>query len=160
MQALFASAQKESPQWKQISYRGGGGARGGRGEGNSRPAGTNTNSPSSNSEGSENRERERRENSRPQAVTFAVAEKGQWPLFATTQLTLDPYTGAVLRKESFNDYNLGRQVRSWTRFLHTGEALGLVGKALAALASTGALLLVWTGFALAWRRFFFRGGKA
>jgi uncharacterized iron-regulated membrane protein len=62
----------------------------------------------------------------------------------------------VLRKESFSGYSLGRQVRSWTRFLHTGEALGVVGKALAAIASAGAVLLVWTGFALAWRRFFFR----
>jgi uncharacterized iron-regulated membrane protein len=40
------------------------------------------------------------------------------------------------------------------RFLHTGEALGWPGKLLAALASLGGAFLVWTGFALAWRRFF------
>lgn len=155
MGALFAAAQKEFPQWKQISYRGGGpGGRGGRGEGSPRSFGTNTNSTPQNPGGGENRER--REGNRPQPVTLAVVEKGQWPLFANTQLTLDPFTAAVLRKESFSDYNLGRQVRSWTRFLHTGEALGGVGKALAAIASAGAVLLVWTGFALAWRRFFFR----
>ena len=39
------------------------------------------------------------------------------------------------------------------RFLHTGEALGFFGKLVAALASIGGALLVWTGFALAWRRF-------
>ena len=157
MEALFTAAQKECPQWKQISYRGNGaGGRGGRGETGSR-ASTSTNSPS---RLEERENRERREGNRAQPVTLAVVAKGQWPLFSSTQLTLDPFTGAVLRKESFGDYNLGRQVRSWTRFLHTGEALGFVGKAVAALASAGAVLLVWTGFALAWRRFFVRNGKA
>ena len=157
MEALFAAAQKEFPLWKQISYRGGGpGGRGGRGEGSPRASGTNMNSSPQKPGGGENRER--RDRDRPQAVTLAIVEKGQWPLFASTQLTLDPFTGLVLRKESFSSYNLGRQVRSWTRFLHTGEALGLAGKALAAIASAGAVLLVWTGFALAWRRFFFRKG--
>jgi uncharacterized iron-regulated membrane protein len=153
MQALFAAARTECPQWKQISYRanGAGGRGGGRGESASR---VSTNSPP---EAKENRAGR---NNHPQPVTLAVVEKGQWPLFSTTQLTLDPFTGAILRKETFGDYNLSRQVRSWTRFLHTGEAFGIAGKAVAALASAGAMLLVWTGLALAWRRFFFRNGKA
>jgi len=159
MGALFAAAQKEFPQWKQISYRGSGGGRGGRGEGTSRASNPSTNAAPSNPDGRENREHRDGAN-HPQAVTLAVVEEGQWPLFAATQLTLDPFTGAVLRKEGFGDYNLGRQVRSWTRFLHTGEALGFIGKAVVALASAGAVLLVYTGFALAWRRFFFRNGKA
>ena len=158
MAVLFTAAQKEFPQWKQISFRSGAaGGRNGRGEGTRSASGTNTNSSPSNPNGSENRER--RDGHRPPPVTFSVVEQGQWPLFATTQLTLDPFTGTVLRKERFSDYNRGRQVRSWTRFLHTGEALGIFGKALAAVASAGAVLLVWTGFALAWRRFFFRKGK-
>ncbi|HEX5222827.1 MAG TPA: PepSY-associated TM helix domain-containing protein [Verrucomicrobiae bacterium] len=158
MAALFAAAQKEFPQWKQISYRGGGaGGRTGRGEGTPRPSSTGPNASSPNPEGTA---REQRESNRRQPVTLAVVEKGQWPLFSSTQLTLDPFTGAVLRKESFGDQNPGRQVRSWTRFLHTGEALGFVGKAVAALASAGAVVLVWTGLALAWRRFFFRNSKA
>jgi len=157
--ALFAAAQMESPQWKKITYRGGGpGGGGGRGEGSPRSSATNLNSSPQNSGGGENRERG--DGNRQPPVTLAVVEEGQWPLFASTQLTLDPFTGAVLRQESFSDYNLGRQVRSWTRFLHTGEALGVVGKALAAIGSAGAALLVWTGFALAWRRFFFRKGQA
>jgi hypothetical protein len=35
--------------------------------------------------------------------------------------------------------------------------LGIAGKALAAFTSAGAVVLVWTGLALAWRRFFFKG---
>jgi uncharacterized iron-regulated membrane protein len=90
----------------------------------------------------------------PPAVNVTVRAADQWPLFATTTLTLDPFTGIVLRKEIFADQNAGRRMRMWTRFLHTGEALGWPGKLLAALASSGALVLVWTGFALSWRRFF------
>lgn len=155
LEALFAAAQREFPHWRQITYRGSGSSgRSGRGEGTRASSEANPNSSASNSNGSE-----RREGNRPQAVTFSVVEHGQWPLFATTQVTLDPFTGLLLRKESFSDYNLGRRVRSWTRFLHTGEALGILGKALAAAASAGAVLLVWTGFALAWRRLLFRQGK-
>jgi len=155
MEAMFTAAQKEFPQWKQISYRSGApDGRRGRGERIRSSSEANTNSPPSNPNRSENREP--RDGNRSQAVTLTVVEKGQWPRFASTQVTLDPFTGAVLRKESFGDYNLGRQVRSWTRFLHTGEALGIVGKALAALASAGAVVLVWTGLALAWRRFVFK----
>ncbi|WNZ58636.1 PepSY domain-containing protein [Myxococcus sp. MxC21-1] len=42
------------------------------------------------------------------------------------------------------------------RFLHTGEALGLLGQLVAAIASLGGVFLVYTGFALSWRRFFSR----
>jgi uncharacterized iron-regulated membrane protein len=40
------------------------------------------------------------------------------------------------------------------RFLHTGEALGWPGQLLAGLFSLFSVVLVYTGFALAWRRFF------
>jgi uncharacterized iron-regulated membrane protein len=94
--------------------------------------------------------------SQPQPVTIALRESGSWPRTATTTLTLDPYTGSVLRRDGFADQNLGRQVRSWTRFLHTGEALGPLGQLVAGLASVGGCVLMYTGFALAWRRFFGR----
>jgi uncharacterized iron-regulated membrane protein len=162
---MFAAAQKEFPTWQQISHRTGG--RGGRPGGAkvsttnpNTPAAPATNAPAANHERGERQgegQREGRGNTQP--VTLSIKTKDQWPLFATTQLTLDPYTGNVLKKEGYGDQNLGRQVRSWTRFLHTGEALGVMGKAIAGLASAGALLLVWTGFALAWRRFFSRAPK-
>jgi uncharacterized iron-regulated membrane protein len=88
------------------------------------------------------------------ALTFSIREQGGWPLFASTQLSLDPFTGGVVRKEGFADYNSGRKLRTWLRFLHTGEALGWPGQLVAAIASLGGAVLVWTGFALAWRRFF------
>lgn len=173
LEAMFAAAKKEFPNWQQISYRTGG--RGGRGGGGNAPV-VSANLPSSTAtnattevastersggERGERRGESQREGRGPvQAVTLAIKTQDQWPLFATTQLTLDPYTGNVLKKDGYSDQNLGRQVRSWTRFLHTGEALGVIGKAIAGLASAGALLLVWTGFALTWRRFFSRAKPA
>ena len=70
-------------------------------------------------------------------------------------LTLDAATAVVV---GAGRYNLGRTIRSWVRPVHTGEALGVLGQVVAALASTGGMVLVWTGLALAWRRF--RGRKA
>ncbi len=87
------------------------------------------------------------------AVSLTVREPQAWPRFATAQLTLDPFTGAVLEEESYATASPARKVRSWLRFLHTGEAFGLLGKALAAIASLGGALLVWTGLALSLRRF-------
>ncbi len=116
---LLGLAQKEIPQWNQITVRLGG------------PRG-------------------------PQPAVFAVKQGSGAPRFATAQLTLNPFTGEVVRAEKYSDYNLGRRVRSWSRFLHTGEALGPAGQFIAALASLGGVVLVYTGFALAWRRFFHR----
>ncbi len=76
-------------------------------------------------------------------------------------LTLNSRTGEVQKYETYQDQNGGRQARTWARFLHTGEALGLPGQTIAGLASGGVLLLGWTGLALAWRRFrAWRGRRA
>jgi uncharacterized iron-regulated membrane protein len=67
-------------------------------------------------------------------------------------LLLNPATGAVVRWETFGDGSAGRRLRSWTRFVHTGEYYGLVGQTVAGLASLAAVMLVWTGIALSLRR--------
>ncbi|GJM12755.1 MAG: hypothetical protein DHS20C12_11580 [Pseudohongiella sp.] len=68
-------------------------------------------------------------------------------------LTLDPSTGAVITWAPFNSQTSGVQARRWVRFLHTGEALGIPGQTIAGLASFAGILMVWTGLALALRRF-------
>jgi uncharacterized iron-regulated membrane protein len=42
----------------------------------------------------------------------------------------------------------------WVRFSHTGEAGGLLGQTIAALASVGAIIIVISGMAMAWKRIF------
>jgi uncharacterized iron-regulated membrane protein len=64
-----------------------------------------------------------------------------------TQVLLDRSSGAVLSQEAATP-------RMWNRFIHTGEAAGLAGQIVAAIASLGGALLVWTGLALALRRLF------
>jgi uncharacterized iron-regulated membrane protein len=75
------------------------------------------------------------------------------------ELTLDRRTGEVVSWEPFARNAPGRRARTLLRFAHTGEAGGLAGQTLAGLASLGAAFLVWTGFALAWRRFASRRGR-
>ncbi|MFT3784460.1 MAG: PepSY-associated TM helix domain-containing protein [Nibricoccus sp.] len=159
--ALLATVENENPGWTEITFRLGNlrGPSGPRRDGQSAP----NNSERPQSPPSEQRE-PRNVNSEPrqrtpQPITVTVRTADQWPLFSTTTLSLDPFTGSVLRKETFADQNGGRRLRSWTRFLHTGEALGFVGKLFAAVACIGALLLVWTGLALSWRRFFPRSSR-
>ena len=70
---------------------------------------------------------------------------------------LDRVQGKVLpNPDNFQQLNLGRQLRMYARYLHTGELFGLLGQTLAALCTLAAIMLVWTGFSLAWRRFFKR----
>lgn len=67
-------------------------------------------------------------------------------------LSLDRSTGALAGVRTFADSPETQQLRGIARFLHTGEVLGFWGQTIAGLASFAALFMVWTGFALSWRR--------
>lgn len=159
-QQLFAAAKREAPEWHQISMR-----LNDPGSERAQPRRDGRSNPSTRAERGQPRERDSGAedptlpDSRPHvaAVTMTIKELDTWPRTASTTLTLDPFTGAILRRDGFSDLNRGRQARVWTRFLHTGEALGWGGQFIAGLASLGGVLLVWTGLALAYRRFFKRG---
>jgi uncharacterized iron-regulated membrane protein len=69
-----------------------------------------------------------------------------------SQLTLDARDGTEKRWEPFASNSTGRRWRAWARFLHTGEAVGLVGQIVAALAAFGGAVLVVTGIGMAWLR--------
>ncbi|MGH7385988.1 MAG: PepSY-associated TM helix domain-containing protein, partial [Candidatus Rokuibacteriota bacterium] len=86
-------------------------------------------------------------------VTFSIQEPAGWHPTPRSQLVLDPFTAAVVKWEPFAGQSLGRQLRAWVRPLHTGEAGRLGGQTVAFVASAGGAVLVWTGIALAWRRF-------
>lgn len=88
-----------------------------------------------------------------------VDRGGRGEVHRRTMLNLDVAQGkVVLSPDDFTQVNKGRQLRFIARFLHTGELFGVVGQTIAALCALSAIMLVWTGFALAWRRFF--GKKA
>jgi len=87
-------------------------------------------------------------------VTFAIDRGNGGQPQLRSQLTLDRRTGEVVRWEPYSNNTLGRRVRSWLRFAHTGEVYGVIGQTVAALASAGGALLVYTGLSLALRRLF------
>jgi uncharacterized iron-regulated membrane protein len=88
----------------------------------------------------------------PRVVLTVDAGDGGQPHKRAT-LTIDRTTGAPVRWEPFSSQSSGRRARTWLRFAHTGEVYGLVGQTVAGLVSAGGAVLVWTGLALAWRRF-------
>ena len=67
-------------------------------------------------------------------------------------LVLDRSEGTQKSLSGLSEQSPGRQTRSIIRFLHTGEVLGFWGQTIAGLVSFASLFMVWTGFALAYRR--------
>lgn len=67
-------------------------------------------------------------------------------------LRIDAADGREIATTTFDDQSRGRRLRSFLRFAHTGEYFGFVGQTVAGLVTLLSLILVWTGFALSWRR--------
>jgi uncharacterized iron-regulated membrane protein len=86
-------------------------------------------------------------------VVFAIDRGSGGQPQLRSQLTFDRKTGSATKWEPFASQTLGRRVRSLARFTHTGEAFGLTGQTIAMIASAGGAVLVYTGLALACRRF-------
>jgi uncharacterized iron-regulated membrane protein len=88
----------------------------------------------------------------PRVVLTLDAGDGGQPHKRAT-LMLNRRTGAVERWEPYSSQSAGRRARTWLRFAHTGEVYGLAGQTVAGLVTAGGAVLVFTGLALALRRF-------
>ena len=86
-------------------------------------------------------------------LAFTIDDGGPGQPQYRGTLTVDRASGAVAKWEGFEAGTRGRQLRSLLRFAHTGEVLGLPGQFVAGLVSLGGVVLVYTGFALSYRRF-------
>jgi uncharacterized iron-regulated membrane protein len=86
-------------------------------------------------------------------ISLSIAESHRGRVDLRSTLIVNRATGEVMEHETFDSFSRGRKWRSWLRFIHTGEALGVVGQTIAGIVSAGAAVLVWTGIALTWRRF-------
>jgi uncharacterized iron-regulated membrane protein len=67
-------------------------------------------------------------------------------------LVVDAHSGEVTAWQPFTSQTPAQRARSWVRFLHTGEALGIVGQTIAGIVSLTTAIMVWTGLAMAYRR--------
>jgi uncharacterized iron-regulated membrane protein len=83
--------------------------------------------------------------SEPATFTISTSHRGRPDL--KSQLMVDLGSGEVRAYETFVGCSRGKQWRFWVRWIHTGE------ETLAGLSAVAAMVLVWTGFSLAWRRF-------
>ena len=85
-------------------------------------------------------------------VTFDIdSGSGRQPHKRST-VVLNAYNGDVVDSSGYADRPAETRAISMNRYLHTGEWFGVVGQTIAGLVSIAALFMVWTGFALAWRR--------
>ena len=71
-------------------------------------------------------------------------------------LLFDPATGELVGRGGYPTFSRGFKIRRWLRFAHTGEVYGVFGQTIAGIVSLGTAVLVWTGLAMSWRRFFGR----
>ena len=69
-------------------------------------------------------------------------------------LLFDRATGDLVGRGGYPTFSPGFKVRRWLRYAHTGEVYGVVGQSIAGAVSLGAAVMVWTGIAMSWRRFF------
>ena len=79
-----------------------------------------------------------------------VDRGGRGQVHLRTMLNLDVAQAKVLPSpDDLLQQKLGHRLRTFARFLHTGELFGLIGQTVAALCAFSTIVLVWTGFALA-----------
>lgn len=86
-------------------------------------------------------------------VSFALDEGNGARPDKRSQLMIDPVTARVAEHKTYAKQEAGQQARAWLRWIHTGEAGGILGQFVAMLASGAAVFLVYTGLSLALRRF-------
>ncbi len=89
--------------------------------------------------------------SKGNTLNIMIEENGP---MVRSQLTIDSATGEIIKSQSYAEQNTGRKLRTFIRYLHTGEAVGFIGQIFAFFACLAAVLLIWTGFAMSWNRFF------
>ena len=69
-------------------------------------------------------------------------------------LLFDRATGELVERAGYPTFTRGFKFRRWLRYAHTGEVYGVIGQSIAGVVSLGVAVMVWTGIAMSWRRFF------
>ncbi len=72
-------------------------------------------------------------------------------------LTMDRDSATITQVKRWENLEPGDRARAIMRTAHSGELGGFIGQIVAGLGCLAGVVLVYTGFALSWRRFF--GGK-
>lgn len=87
-------------------------------------------------------------------VNISIDEPTVAGLYGKSQMSFDAESGQESFWEPYESLTTARKVRAAMHPVHTGEAGGFFGQLLVASATLVSVLLVWTGFAMSYRRFF------
>ena len=85
-------------------------------------------------------------------IMVCMGALGQRTLIRT--VSVDQASQTIIKIKTWENEDPRLRARMIARFAHTGEILGPWGQLLAAFACLAGIVLVYTGFALSWRRFF------
>ena len=77
----------------------------------------------------------------------------------SADLLFNRATGELVERAGYPTFSRGLKIRRWLRFAHTGEVYGVIGQSIAGVVSLGVAVMVWTGLAMSWRRFFGSAGR-
>lgn len=95
---------------------------------------------------------------RPISLELPVDEQGTYVVTVDTgtvwksQVTIEQYSGAVLRVQGPQVASMGDHVLAWLFPLHTGQAFGLPGRIVLVILGVAPTCLYMTGFILWWNR--------
>jgi uncharacterized iron-regulated membrane protein len=87
-------------------------------------------------------------------ISIAVKYGTQRQMTRALDLKFDPRSGQITDERGWSSADGSIRARSIVRLGHTGEFFGNWGQLAGLLACLSGLVLVYTGFALSWRRFF------
>ena len=93
------------------------------------------------------------ESARDPVVVAVDRGNGRQPS-ESEDLLFDRASGELVGRGGYPTFSPGFKVRRWLRYAHTGEVYGVIGQSIAGAVSLGAVVMVWTGVAMSWRRFF------
>lgn len=89
---------------------------------------------------------------KPNGVINASSRSGIRVRYTTIRYQFDRFTGALLKKTTFDEKNGGEKLKAMNYDIHTGAILGMPGKILAFMASLISASLPVTGFYIWWGR--------
>jgi len=93
----------------------------------------------------------------PVALAVNLGQPGQRTRAYTVRL--DKASNTIVQVTGWTNEDSGNRARAIARVGHTGEILGVWGQVAAFLGCLAGSVLVYTGFALSWRRFFPRRAR-
>jgi uncharacterized iron-regulated membrane protein len=86
-------------------------------------------------------------------IRFAIDKTPGGQPTKLADLTLNRETGLVDNWRPYENNADTRKMARFLRYAHTGEYFGIIGQTIAGLVSLFATVMVWTGLALAYRRY-------